>query len=728
MESNKKKGWSLKYNSQDATAERIITDIADALGISLAVARLLYNRGYTNAAEANGFLNVSQSVLGDPFDMIDMQHAVIRLSESIAAGDKITIYGDYDVDGVTSVTLLYTYLRSLGADVDYYIPVRDKEGYGMSLAAIDTIKNTGTSLIVTVDTGITAVKEVEYARSLGMDVIVTDHHECHGELPDACAVVNPHRPDCPYSFKELAGVGVVFKLVCACEIMNHPEIDADACVERVVSEYVDLVAMGTVADVMPLVGENRYIVKRGLEVINDTERVGLAALIDAATRPVGVADKTPAKKRKINSGFISFSIAPRINAAGRISTAAKAVDLLLEEDETVALQKAEELCEINSERQRQENNIAEQAYAMIEEMYDVTRDKVIVLDNDKWQQGIIGIVASRITEKYGLPSILISFAGSVDGEPMYDDVGKGSGRSVKGMNLVGALDYCRDLLVQFGGHELAAGLSIKRCNIDEFRKRINEYAIKQLGEDELGISVEADCEITADEIDLSTAEDIARLEPFGVANPTPQFILKDVVIDKILPMGYGRHVKLMLSRGSKTFGAVYFGMAQAQFEYFQGERIDVLCQLSVNEFRGNVSVQLVVQDVRLNAGLDEQYCKDREKYQKLCAMEKVTVAEEQIPTRAEIADAYKFLRYENMCGRTLFNYRLIGTQLSEATGRNIDGFKLRAMMRILGEINVCEVDEQTGDYFYLEVCKNAAKTNIEQSPTYQRLVELGSTN
>ena len=725
MRSNEKKGWSLKHSIKDAEAEQRIADIADALGIPLALARLLYIRGYTSAEQANAFLNVSPTVLADPYEMKDMHHAVIRILEAVQNGEKITIYGDYDVDGVTSVTLLYTYLASLGAKVDYYIPVRAKEGYGLSLAAIDSLKEAGTELMVTVDTGITAVKETEYARSLGIDVVVTDHHECHGELPDACAVVNPHRPDCTYPFKELAGVGVVFKLVCACEIMRDPEADAASCIERVVSDYVDLVAMGTVADVMPLIGENRYIVKRGLEAINDTERIGLAALIEAATKPA-LTDKVPPKKRKINSGFISFSLAPRINAAGRISTAEKAVELLLEQDEQEAQNKAEELCEINSERQRQENRIAEAAYAMIEQTCDVTRDKVIVLDNDAWQQGIIGIVSSRITEKYGLPSILISFEGAVDGEPAYNDVGKGSGRSVKGLNLVGALDHCRDLLVQFGGHELAAGLSIHRCNIDEFRKRINEYAQKQLGEEELGIAVEADCEISADEIDIATAEDIARLEPFGVSNPAPVFLLRDAVIDRIMPMSGGKHMKFMLSCGGKSFSAVYFGMTQLDFDYYSGERLDVLCQIGINEFRGNVSVQLLVQDVKLTEELEAQYAAAREKYQKLCQMQEISVDNGEIPTRAEIADAYKFLRYENMCGRTFFNYRALGTQLLSVTGRYIDGFKLRAMMRILSEMKVCDIEEQTNDYLYVEVCKNAAKTNIEQAETYRRLVEINS--
>lgn len=723
MESQNKKGWSLRYVPGDATADAKINNIAKTLKVSCAVARLLYNRGYSDAASAGAFLCADDTSLHDPYEMKDMRHAVIRILEAVQNGEKITIYGDYDVDGVTSVTLLYTYLSSLGATVDYYIPVRAKEGYGLSNPAIDSLKQFGTQLMVTVDTGITAVNETEYARSIGIDVVITDHHECHGELPNACAVVNPHRPDCQYPFKELAGVGVVFKLICACELMRHPDVDAGQCVARICDKYLDLVAMGTVADVMPLSDENRYIVKKGLAAIEETDRVGLAALIEAATRP-NTIEKVAPKKRKINSGFVSFSLAPRINAAGRINSASKAVELLLETDEDIAAQKAEELCEINSERQRQENCIAEQAYAMIEQTCDLENDRVIVLDNDTWQQGIIGIVSSRITEKYGLPSILISFDGSMGDEPAYDDIGKGSGRGVKGMNLVDALDHCGDLLVQFGGHELAAGLSVKRCNIDDFRKRINDYAREKLGDDELGVTVTADCEITLDEIDISTVEDISRLEPFGVANPTPLFVVRNLVLDKVIAMGGGRHSKLLLSSGHNSIQAVCFGMAASAMDLYPGERVDILCQPSINEFRGKSSVQLIVQDVKLNEDLSASYCLEREKYKKLMSGEKLERLYDIIPNRAEMAEIYKFFRLENTCGRSLFNYRSLRSQLSERLGCFIDGFKLRVMVRILDDINVCELDEQPNDYFYLEVCKNASKTNIEESATYKRLASM----
>jgi len=323
-----------------------------------------------------------------------------------------------------------------------------------------------------------------------------------------------------------------------------------------------------------------------------------------------------------------------------------------------------------------------------------------------------------------LPSILISFEGSVDGEPGYNDVGKGSGRSIKGMNLVEALDYCKDLLIQFGGHELAAGLSVTRCNVDEFRKRINEYAQKQLNDEDLGVSLEADCEISPDEADLATVADLSRLEPFGVANPTPTFIIKDLVIDKMTPMGAGKHTKLMLSRGAYCFGAVYFGVGLSSLDYYVGERVDVLCQLSINEFRGKSSVQLILQDIRLTEQLEKQYEIDREDYKKLTCGEPFSSREDIIPTRAQIAEIYKFLRYENACGRTLFNYRALPHQLAESSLGCYDGLKLRIMVKILSEINVCNLDEQEQDFFYLEVCKNASKTNIEESSTYQRILTM----
>ena len=727
----KKKVWSLRYTPGNSEVDGIISAIARDQGVSEVTAKLIYNRGYAEESSVRAFLAPDISGLHDPFLMKDMDKAVVRIFESLDRGERITVYGDYDVDGVTSVTVLYLYLKSLGADINYYIPSRNKEGYGLSEMSLNTLCEKGTNLIITVDTGITANTEAEYAKALGIEMVVTDHHECHGDIPEVCAVVNPHRPDCEYPFKELAGVGVVFKLVTACEIyrakrFDGNNIDVIACIQRIFENYADLAAIGTVADVMPLIDENRIIVKHGLAALSDTEREGLAALIEAASNPMSgaraaVGEAVAVKKRKINAGFIGFALAPRINAAGRISSAEKAVELLLTTDMTDAEIKAQELCEINLRRQKEENAIAEAAFAVIEEKHDFERDRVIVLDDDNWQQGIIGIVSSRITEKYGLPSILISFEGATRGFAALDDMGKGSGRSIKGMNLVDALDYCKDLLVRFGGHELAAGLTVMRCNIDEFRKRINDYAREHLTEDLSCIRYVADCELSADDVGIALANEIGTLEPFGVANPTPTFIIKDLTLNKIISMGSGKHSKLLLSSGDKNLQAVYFGMPSSSFEFYPGERVDLICQVNLNEYRGQTTVQLVVQDIKLSGQCLERYDSDEARYKEICEGAQFSDVEDVLPTRSDIAEVYKLIRRENESGHTSFSYRMLRSQLFEEYNRSMSYIKLRFAISILDDIRVCGVENANDETFSVEVYHNAEKTNIERSETYRRL-------
>ncbi len=723
---DKKKVWSLRYTPGNSEADTVITEISQKLGISEVVARLIYNRGYDSAESAGSFIYPTDNILHSPFEMKDMEKATERIEQAVSSGERITVYGDYDVDGVTSVTLLYLYLRSIGAEVDYYIPLRAKEGYGVSSSAIDSLSENGTQLIITVDTGITATREVEYAKMLGIDTVVTDHHECHGELPDACAVVNPHRPDCNYPFCELAGVGVVFKLVCGLEISRNKDIDEGVSVRRICERYIDLVAIGTIADVMPLIDENRIIVKKGLEIINSTPRIGLEALIEAAnnanvTRPaIGVAEKN-VRKRKINTGYVSFSLAPRINAAGRISSASKAVELLLSEDNEGAEMLAAELCDINLQRQREENSIAEEAYRLIEETHDFKKDKVIVIENDSWQQGIIGIVSSRITEKYGLPSILISFDGATYGDSDPHDIGKGSGRSIKGINLVEALDHCKEYLVQFGGHELAAGLSVMRCNIPLFRKMINEYARERFSDDIFTMKCEAECALSFDELTMNAAEEIELLEPLGVANPTPEFLVRELTLERIISMGAGRHSKLILSYGGKSITAVCFGMPASTMTYHFGEKVDLLCQLSINEYRGQRSLQLIAHDIRLSEVVESRYMTEKKRYGDIVKGSEYFASEDIMPTRADIAIVYKFLKYENMCGHTVYSYRALHCAIIEQMNIVFSTTKLRFIIKILGEMKVCEFDALGEDIFEFEVIKNAEKGNIELTATYKML-------
>lgn len=715
---NEKK-WSLLYQPGDRSTDEGIEALAREAGLSPILARLLYTRGYPTAQKVKAFLHQDEAHFHDPFLLLDMEKGIARLKTALERGEHIAIYGDYDVDGVTSVSLLYLYIKELGGSVEYYIPSRTKEGYGLSAPAIDRLKENGVSLMITVDTGITATAETEYAKSLGIDVIVTDHHECRETLPDACAVINPHRAGDPYPFRELAGVGVVFKLVCAYEMARcrmEGILEQDG-IRRVCNRYADLVAIGTIADVMPIVDENRLIVTFGLRLIENTKRPGLRALIDVAS---GGA-KSSFKKRKINSSFIGFVIAPRMNAAGRVSNASIAVELLLEQNAMRAAELAEHLCELNVERQVEENRIAEQAYQQIEETLDEKNDRVIVIENDTWQQGIIGIVSSRITERYGLPSILISFDGSTQGEPLMSDLGKGSGRSVKGLNLVEALIACEDLLVRFGGHELAAGLTVQRGNINAFRDRINQYAAEQLGDEPLCMSLEADCEVCAADLTMPLAQEITALEPFGVSNPTPTFVLRDAVLTRVIPMAGGKHVKLLLRKDGMELTAVWFGVSSVRLPFELLEHVDVMFQLNINEFQNTVSLQLLVQDMKLSQGTRRENEAAQNRYEEIRAGDLIEPEEDIVPTRDDIAVVYKLLRREYRNGHSVFSLRRLLSFLKIHGFDSIGYVKLKFIIRIMQELLVCGVTESAEDTYVFEFYDSTTKTNIEKSSILHKL-------
>ena len=714
----RKKKWELRYDRGNAQSEEAIKQLARDTDLSEMMSRLLYTRGFQTASAVRSFLHKDEVRMHDPFLMQDMDLAVARIEQALENQEKIAIYGDYDVDGVTSVSLLYLYLTERGGNVGYYIPSRSREGYGLSNPAINRLKQEhAVNLMITVDTGITANQETEYAKSLGIDTVITDHHECHAEIPHACAVVNPHRPDDSYPFKELAGVGVVFKLVCALEIAKarrngEPDISA---VRRICHTYGDLVSIGTIADVMPIMDENRLIVALGLGLISKTDRPGLRALIDAAS------GNNTAKKRKINSSFIGFGLAPRMNAAGRVSSASIAVELLLSEDDSTARKLAEELCELNVQRQVEENRIAEQAYKMIDKTLDPKKDRVIVLHDDSWQQGIIGIVSSRITEKYGLPSILISFDGSVEGEPCMTDLGKGSGRSVRGMNLVDALAYCEDLLVRFGGHELAAGLTVRRSCIDDFRARINEYAATHLDEDALCLSLDADCEVQMNELTMRLATELDYLEPFGISNPVPNFVLKDAKIVRVLPMGAGRHTKLIVEKDGILMNAIWFGMTVSELPFEETDPIDLLFQLNVNEYQGTTSLQMIVQDARVSLEFEKAYERQVKRYEEIRNGDKFDEKENVIPAREDFVPLYKFLKKEFYNGRTLFSMRRLLGSVPTTADRRLNYIKLKFMVRIMQELQLCEICEPVADSYLFEFRFQTEKTNIEKSSILKKL-------
>ncbi|MBQ9112339.1 MAG: single-stranded-DNA-specific exonuclease RecJ [Clostridia bacterium] len=719
-ETKREKIWEQRYVFGDGERDAAVKEISESLGVSLLFAVLLYNRGYTDAASARRFLRFEEADFHDPYLLADMDKAVTRILGAVENKEKIYIYGDYDVDGVTSVSMLYLYLTSLGAEVGIKIPKREGEGYGVSDTAVRAIAEEGATLIVTVDTGITANAEVELARELGVDFVVTDHHECHGDLPAAYAIVNPHRPDCPYPFKELAGVGVVFKTVCACEMRRcersgQPVIDG---IRRVCSEYADLVAVGTIADVMPLTDENRLIVSLGLSKLEKgSGRPGLEALLDASTKKSG--DDT--KRKKVTSGMIGFGIAPRINAAGRISDALIAVKLLLAEDGDTVARYTEELCEINRQRQVEENRIATEAYDMLENTSDYDNDKVIVLAHDSWQQGIIGIVSSRITEKYGLPSILVSFCGSDNGEESPYDDGKGSGRSIKGLNLVEALNHCEDLLVKYGGHELAAGLTVKRGMLDEFRKRINEYAEERITDDMLSIKAEADCEIDMRELNMSFATEILRLEPFGIGNASPQFVMRNVTVRRVTYIGGGKHTKLTLQKNGICVSAMYFGMGEGELCCEEGDTVDVLFNIDINDYKNVRSVQMILHDIRICEEYKSRLTDCKARYEEIRAGGKYELAEQVLPSRDDFAHVYTALRKEFRGGTSVLDCRSILKLVNSPDGQHINYIKLKFILRILNELQICEINEIEEDIYRFNIFFNASKTSIEKSSILKKL-------
>lgn len=721
-EIKRKKVWSQTFIPGNAESDRAVAQISSELNIPEILSILLYNRGYHNPVDAKKFLCYESTDLHNPYLLNDMKAAVTRIESAIKNKEKIYIYGDYDVDGVTSVSMLYLYLASKGALVDIKIPKRESEGYGVSCEAVKHMAEEGTKLIITVDTGITAIDEVEYARELGIDVVITDHHECRFPLPDAVAVVNPHRPDSTYPFVDLAGVGVVFKLVCAyemylCQQNGEPEING---VRRVCYEYADFAAIGTIADVMPIVDENRLIVNLGLKQISTTKRKGLAALIDAASSK-GSSEQTVSERKKITSGFIGYGIAPRINAAGRMSDAMIAVKLLLCDNEQKARECAEELCEINHQRQLEENRIAEKAYAIIDEENLAKNNKVIVLADNGWHQGIIGIVSSRISEKYGLPSILISFSIGEYEEEFGTDVGKGSGRSIKGMNLVEALAYCEDNLVKYGGHELAAGLTIQRSQLEEFKQKINEYAAKTLSPDDFKISVNADCEIEMKDITLKFAEDISILEPYGVGNPTPSFIIRDVTVLRVMSIGSGKHTKLLLSKDGISVYGIYFGVSASVLGFEVGDTIDLIFNVDINDYKGMKSAQVIIEDARLSNSYVKKMESLKERYEEIRNGADFHESENVIPQRNDFVVVYNILRRAYRSGTAILDTNTLLKLVRVSDNADINYIKLKYILRIFNEMKICSIEKLDGEIFSFDVLFSATKINIEKSSILKKL-------
>jgi len=581
-----KKRWICREVSEED-----ILRVSQRAGISRFLAKIFLSRGIEDETNIKGILNPSLELLHDPFLLNDMKKAVDRIKLAIDRNEKIVVYGDYDVDGITSTSVLYNFLSSRKADVDYYIPDRLDEGYGLSTGAVDRISETNASLIITVDCGITAIDEINYIKYKNMDVIVTDHHECKEELPDAYAVICPCRPDSSYPFSQLAGVGVVFKLIHA------------LCIEMGLGsaylDYLDLVALGTVADVVPLVDENRVIVSFGIQKIMSTANVGLRKLMENCNY----------SNKPITSWTIGFVFAPRINAAGRIGDARIAVRLLTTYDEEEANDIVALLDDDNRLRQSTEVEILNEAVSIIEGDESYLKEKVLIVAGEKWHHGVIGIVASRITDRYHKPCILFS---------KEDMIAKGSGRSIEGFDLFKALCHCRELIEKFGGHELAAGLTVSIDNLPAFRKMINEYADSVLNEEDLVPKLEIDARIDREDISIKNIMDLNSLAPFGAGNPTPVFIYRNLRIINIRTVGDNKHLKLKLRDSDTLLDAIGFNMGDMADVLRTGDMVDVACTLEMNSWNSVDTIQLNIRDMRLEeeAAKEEQYFMSLDRYLK----------------------------------------------------------------------------------------------------------------
>jgi len=537
-------------------------------GVNALVSVLLASRGITDIDDAHAAIGKAPMCFHDPYLLADMDKAVARIEKALENKERIAIYGDYDVDGMTASVTLALWLESKGADFEVYIPGRSEEGYGLNCAALKELKSRDIGLVVTVDCGITAFEEAKYAKKLGMGLVITDHHECREELPDADAVVDPKRPDCNYPFKSLAGVGVAFKLVCA--------LERDYLSDEILDKYCELVAVGTVADVMQVIGENRDLIRRGLLILGNNTRPGFSRLLLEAGGESGA----------VTTSTIGFTLAPRLNAAGRMGTPMLSVDLLRTTSADEAKELAKELCELNTKRRNLEFEIFEQANAMLAEE---PPDGPIVLCASNWYQGVTGIVAAKLADRYRFPTIIIS---------LEDGIGKGSCRSFGSFNIYRVLCSCEDILENFGGHEMAAGVTVKEENIEEFRSRIKEEYEKHV-EDGVSLGLRLDFEVKKPELlTLQNVEALSELEPFGSGNPAPCLCMTGVKLVSLESIGAGKHSRLRIEKAGKKLDCIYFSMPAENLGVREGMYVDVAFEPQVNEFRGKSNVQLQLHDIR----------------------------------------------------------------------------------------------------------------------------------
>ncbi len=642
-----------------------ILHFADNIGKSPVIASLLANRGIKTAIEYEKFNNKSPSDLYSPFLMQDMEKAVSRINLALENHEHITIYGDYDVDGITSVSVLVSYLQEKGGIVDYYIPDRLDEGYGINPAALCSLFEGGTTLLITVDTGITAVKEIETACYMGMDVIVTDHHRCKDETPNCVAVINPAVPGCSYPFKKLAGVGVVFKLLCALEGNS----------EAVLEKYGDIIALGTVADVVELTDENRIIVDFGLKKLRETGNIGLKSLITS----IGIDSLS------ISVATIGYSLAPKINAVGRIGDASVGVKLLLAE----TLEEAEEisaiLIEENKNRQELEKQIYEEASKKVASGSAFQDKPILVVWGENWHHGVIGIVAAKISEKYSKPCILITIDGNM---------AKGSGRSVEGFNLFEALSRFSDIFVKFGGHALAAGLTLKTENLPLLDKYINDYAKEIITDASKKQALNIDFDIPSRYINLNLTKELELMDPCGSGNPSPVFSISGCKVVHSKVLSDGKHLRMLLEKDGKTINTIAFGLGDNYKLLIPGDYIDVAGTLNINIWNGNTQVQFIVQDMRYSP---------------------VKVDVSPVPIRDDFAFLYTFLRKNSINGIIKINKSFMLRKIMFLGNKNFDDSKIRLCLDIFAEQRLITYAD-TGRNYDIFLMDSPQKVDLEASP------------
>ena len=654
---------------------------AQTYGVPFFLAMLMNIRGLDDAAHLREFLGEGEP-LSDPFLLKDMDKAAARITRAVDNMEKIAVYGDYDADGVTSTAMLYSYLETRGADVIFYIPQREGEGYGMNIGAVEYLKEQGVSLIVTVDNGISSVQEVARANELGIDVVVTDHHRPQEILPDAVAVVDAYRPDDTSPYKHFSGVGIAFKLLMALE-------DGAGDVEDLLEAYSDLAAIGTIGDIVPLTGENRTLIRAGLERLSQSDRPGVQALLENA----GVAGKA------LTSTNVAFTLVPRINATGRMGAPERAVRLLISGYEEEAEVLSEEICADNEERRRVEAEIAEAAFADIEAK-GYMKDRVVVVDGENWHHGVIGIVASRVTERCGKPCMIISRG---------ETEAKGSGRSIEGFSLFEAICACGDLLIKFGGHPMAAGITLKPENIEAFRKRINQYAAEHFPQMPTQ-TVTLDCKLNPAALSVSMAQSLTQLEPFGNGNPQPVFGLFNMELSNVTPVGGGGHLRLTLEKNGAVITAMRFNTKPEELPYHIGDKIDLAVQLEAREFRGQPSLTVIVRDMKFAAFNTEKNIASLASFEKWQRGEVLSAEDKNrlYPDRACLAAIYRALRTVN--GKETDQVRFVSQ-----FGKDMTLGLFKTALLVFEERGLVH-SEIADDTFTATLIETSGKTDITRSP------------